>query len=73
MAGFAVIPEVHSLEELPERCPMIPEQDEFSFEIRQLVYFSHRIIFQVQRKRNRIVIYRVYHGSRSPLVSEMLP
>ena len=27
---------IFSLEDLPERCPVIPEQEEFSFEIRHL-------------------------------------
>ena len=27
---------IYSLEDLPERCPAIPEQDEFSFEVRHL-------------------------------------
>ena len=58
---------IYSLEDLPERCPVIPEREEFSYEIRHLVYFSHRIIFRVERKRNRVVVYRVYHGSRQGL------
>jgi len=58
---------IYSLEEFPERCPSIPEQREFPFGIRQLVYFSHRIIFAVERERERIVIYRVYHGARHQL------
>jgi plasmid stabilization system protein ParE len=45
---------IYSLEELPERCPVIPEQAEFSFEIRHLIYFSHRIIFHVERETNRV-------------------
>src|SRR5437868_1251467 len=36
---------IYSLEELPERCPVVPEHEEFSFEIRHLIYYSHRIIF----------------------------
>ena len=35
---------IYSLEDLPERCPLIPEQDEFSFEIRHLIYRSHRVL-----------------------------
>jgi plasmid stabilization system protein ParE len=58
---------IYSLEDLPERCPVIPEQEEFSFEIRHLIYFSHRIIFRVEREKKRVVIYRVYHGSRQSL------
>jgi plasmid stabilization system protein ParE len=59
---------IYSREDLPERCPVIPEQDEFSFEIRHLIYFSHRIIFCVEREKKRVVIYRIYHGSRQRLV-----
>ena len=58
---------IYSLEELPERCPVIPEREDFSFEIRHLIYFSHRIIFRVERDRNRVVVFRVYHGSRQVL------
>jgi plasmid stabilization system protein ParE len=58
-----LIQAIYSLEELPERCPMVPEHEEFSFEIRHLIYFSHRIIFRVELETKRVVIYRVYHGS----------
>jgi len=63
---------IHSLEELPERCPLIPEQEEFAMEIRHLIYFSHRIIFRVEGERKRVVVYRVYHGARKPLVESSL-
>ncbi len=63
---------IYSLEEQPERCPVIPEQKEFAMEIRHLIYFSHRIIFRVERERKRVVIYRVYHGSRKPLLRSSL-
>ena len=58
---------IFSLEEMPERCPIIPEQDEFSFEIRHLIYFSHRIIFRVEAEAKQVVVYRVYHGSQRVL------
>ena len=29
---------IYSLEDLPDRCPVIPEQEEFPFEIRHLIY-----------------------------------
>jgi plasmid stabilization system protein ParE len=64
---------IYSLEDLPERCPVIPEQEEFSYEIRHLVYFSHRIIFRFERERNRVAIYRVYHGSRQGLSEDDIP
>ena len=58
---------IYSLEERPERCPVIPEVEDFSFEMRHLIYFSHRIVFRVERDRNRVVVFRVYHGSRQAL------
>ena len=64
---------IYSLEEFPERCPTIPEQREFPFEIRQLVYFSHRIIFAVEGEKERVVIYRVYHGARHRLAPGDIP
>ena len=32
-----------------------------------MIYFSHRIIFRVERDRKRVVVFRVYHGSRRTL------
>jgi plasmid stabilization system protein ParE len=64
---------IYSLEELPERCPAIPEQEEFPSGIRHLHYFSHRIIFHVEAEVNRVVIYRIYHGSRRGLSGGDVP
>lgn len=64
---------IYSLEKLPERCPVIPEQEDFSFEIRHLIYLSHRIIFRVDVDKNRVVIFRVYHGARQGLAEADLP
>jgi plasmid stabilization system protein ParE len=64
---------IYSLEKSPQRCPVIPEHEEFPFEIRQLIYFSHRIIFRVDLETKRVVIYRVYYGSRRSLVEVDLP
>jgi len=54
-----------SLESLPGRCPHIPEQKHFKFDLYQLVYESHRIIFGIEP--GVVTVYRVYHGSRKPL------
>jgi mRNA-degrading endonuclease RelE of RelBE toxin-antitoxin system len=40
--------------------------------MRHLMYFSHRIIFQIEREKNRVVILRVYHGSRQGLAEGRL-
>jgi plasmid stabilization system protein ParE len=70
---LGLVDAISSLEELPERCPLIPEQDEFPMEIRHLIYFSHRIIFHVEADREQVVIYRVYHGSRQRFGQHELP
>jgi plasmid stabilization system protein ParE len=59
-----LVESIYSLEEMPERCPVIPERAEFAFEIRHLIYFSHRIIFQVDATRMTVTVFRVYHGER---------
>lgn len=56
-----------SLETLPARCARIPEAEEFSVELRHLIYYSHRIIFHVDSKRKKVKVLRVYHGARRPL------
>jgi plasmid stabilization system protein ParE len=48
---------IYSLEGLPERCPLVPEQCEFSFEIRHLIYLSHRIIFRIEHEASRVIVY----------------
>ena len=47
---------IFSLEELPERCAPIPEREDFPFEIRHLIYFSHRIIFRIELESKRVVV-----------------
>jgi hypothetical protein len=42
---------IYTLEELPERRSVIPEQDEFSFEIRHLVYFPTGLSFALNAKQ----------------------
>lgn len=54
-----------SLEELPRRCPVIPEQAAVDREVRHLRYARHRIIFWIDGRLVRVV--HVRHGSRRPL------
>jgi plasmid stabilization system protein ParE len=69
---LGLVQAIYSLEESPERCAVIPEREEFSFEIRHLLYFSHRIIFRVEKREKRVIVYRVYHGSRNSLTADEL-
>ncbi len=56
---------IDTLETLPASCPRIPEQDNFSFPLYQLLYASHRIIFRIDKDVVRIL--RVYHSASRPL------
>lgn len=51
---LGLVEAIFSLEESPERCPAIPEREEFSFEIRHLIYYSHRIVFRVEPAPRRV-------------------
>jgi len=59
-----------SLETLPARCPFIPEDAGLEFQVRQLLYHSHRVLFRVQP--GIVHILRVYHASRRPITSRTL-
>lgn len=54
-----------SLQKMPRRCPVIPEQRYFTEELRHLLYESHRIIFKI--RGNKVSILRIYHVARKPL------
>jgi plasmid stabilization system protein ParE len=60
---------VFSLEELPSRCPLIPEATQFTNELRHLIYHSHRIIFLSDPAETTVDVLRIYHGSRKRLSS----
>ena len=56
---------VDSLGELPGRCPAIPEAKHFAGEVRQLLYASHRIIFEIEP--GVVSVLRIYHAARKAL------
>ena len=58
---------IYSLEDLPNRNPVLPEQSEFTLELRHLIYHSHRIIYHVNSDEKIVIIYRIYHGYQKPL------
>ncbi len=51
-----------SLENLPNRCPIIPEAKELGREYRHLIYGDYRTIFCVQGLK--VLIMRVIHSAR---------
>jgi plasmid stabilization system protein ParE len=58
-----------SLSELPNRCPIAPENDDFPFEVRQLIYGrkarEFRVLFTIDR--DTVIILHVRRGSRTRL------
>ncbi|HMD85225.1 MAG TPA: type II toxin-antitoxin system RelE/ParE family toxin [Terriglobia bacterium] len=60
---------VASLPELPQRCPLAPENAEFPFEGRQLLYgrkpHVYRILFAIEG--DTVVVLHIRHARRQPL------
>lgn len=53
---------IASLEQWPQRCPIIPEASELAVEYRHLIDAPYRTIFRVAR--STVIIVRVIHGAR---------
>jgi plasmid stabilization system protein ParE len=60
---------IASLAELPHRCPFAPENAEFPFEVRQLLYGRkphwYRVLFTIDG--DVVVILHIRHGRRQRL------
>ena len=61
-----------SLDSIPGKCTVIPEQDSFNIELRHFHYHSHRIIFHIDQKAGLVHVLRVYHGARDALQSDQV-
>ena len=61
--------EIASLCELPNRCPLAPENKEFPFEVRQLLYgrkpHLYRVLFTIES--DTVVVLHIRHGRRRRL------
>jgi len=53
---------VYSLEHLPNRNPLIPENEYFGTDYRHLIYKKYRIIYRVLE--NSVFILRIIHGAK---------
>lgn len=54
--------QISRLENFPERCPLVPENELLGTSYRHLVYGNYRTIFRIAG--NRVIILRVLHGMR---------
>lgn len=59
---LALEEQIASLEQFPERCPRIPENEILGTAYRHLIYGAYRTIFRVTGQR--VIILRVIHGAR---------
>jgi plasmid stabilization system protein ParE len=54
--------QINTLERLPDRCPLIPENELLGSSYRHLLYGAYRTIFRVAG--NTVYILRIIHGAR---------
>jgi toxin ParE1/3/4 len=54
--------QVDTLEQLPERCPLIPENEQLGTSYRHLLHGAYRTIFRISGKT--VYILRIIHGTR---------
>lgn len=54
--------QIGTLEEFPERCQLVPENELLGTAYRHLVYGNYRTVFRIVG--DRVIIMRVLHGTR---------
>ena len=59
--------DVYSLRTMPERCSLIRENDAFEEDVRQLLHFSHRIIFTVDEDQSLVKVHAIRHAAQAEL------
>ena len=56
--------QIDTLEQFPERCGYARERDYLEADLRQLIFKSHRVVFQVDKISNTVYILHVRHAKR---------
>ncbi len=54
--------QMRTLSQLPKRCPVIPEAEDFGAEYRHLTWGNYRTIFRI--KGSTVWVVRVLHGAQ---------
>ncbi len=62
--------QIQTLKTMPHRCGLIRENAVFKKEVRELLYFSHRILFTVDEDESLVQIHAVRHGAQSELAGD---
>ena len=55
---------ISTLENFPRRCPIARERNYFEEELRQLVFKSHRIVFQIEQEPRIVRVLYLVHGKQ---------
>ena len=53
---------VYSLEDFPDRNPLIPENEFFGTDYRHLIYKKYRVVYRIAEKT--VFILRIFHGAK---------
>jgi plasmid stabilization system protein ParE len=65
---------IFSLDEIPARCPVIPEAKELGYPARHLLYGKrkgvYRIIFHIREDQQHVRVLRIWHASRDAITAE---
>ena len=59
--------QIETLETMPERFGVIRESAVFSVELRELIHFSHRVIFTIDESNRTVRVVAVLHGAKDSL------
>ena len=61
------------MEEIPARCPVIPEAKELGYPARHLLYGKrkgvYRIIFRIREEEQHVHVLRIWHASRDAITA----
>ena len=64
---------IFSLAENPKRFAVLAEAEELHTELRDMLHYSHRIVFWVKEADQVVEVLRIYHGARRPLTEKDIP
>jgi len=64
---------IFSLDQMPARCPVIPEAGELGVPARQLLFGKgngvYRVIFHIREEEQHVRVLRIWHASRDAITA----
>lgn len=58
---------IDTLETMPQRCGLIRENNAFEEDVRELLHYSHRIIFTVDDDQSLVKVHAVRHAAQDDI------